>query len=482
MPPLWVLLLGMNYALALVCVVRVLRSQREPPSMVIWVVTLLTLPGVGLIVYYLLGSSRLRRKARRRRRRVAHLIRSFQEMTEQRGLPHAAQHGSALPADLAHIERLGRTLGDMPATAGNEVRILQDAEETYAVLEEAIRAARHHVHLLYYIWQPDETGHYFRDLLIARAREGLECRLLLDSVGSHRLGARFLRPLTEAGVRVAFFMPLHLYPLRRRWSLHLRNHRKLAVIDGHVGFTGSQNIGDEYRGRRADLSPWYDTQVRLTGPAALFLQETFAEDWFLATREALAGPAYFPPPPQPGNSFVQILPTGPYEVASVLAHVIFAAVSSAHTSIRIATPYFVPDLPMRMALLHACYRHVPVRLVLPSRSDATLALWAARSFYAELLAAGVEIHEYEQGMLHSKIVTVDDRWCMVGSANMDARSFRLNFEITALIYDAAVAGALAQTVDGFCAQARRITARAAHRLPWRQQVAEGTARLFAPLL
>ncbi len=185
---------------------------------------------------------------------------------------------------------------------------------------------------------------------------------------------------------------------------------------------------------------------------------------------------------RPGNSIVQLLPTGPDQDVSALAQLLFAAVSVARHSIRIETPYFVPDPGLRMALMHACYRGVRVQLILPTRSDSTLVLWAGRSFYAELIQAGVEIYEYDLGVLHSKIVTVDDRWCMLGSANMDVRSFRLSFEITALVYDQAVARELSASIERHCAGGRRITLRSVWQRRWDRQLIEGAARLFAPVL
>jgi cardiolipin synthase len=470
-----------HYLVALLFVLRLLRRRKEPVVMVAWIFAILTIPVLGMVAYYLLASDRLRRKASRRRRRVAFLTSQLRQWAQQHATGTDARPGTP-PEDLRAVQAMAERLGDMPVTRDNEVRVLGDAEETYAALADAIRAARHHVHLEYYIWRADDTGRFFRDLLVERARAGIRCRLLLDAVGCWGVRRSFLKPLVEAGVRVAFFMPLYPFRRRRRWSLHLRNHRKIAVIDGQQAFIGSQNVGDEYRGRVSNLSPWFDSHVRIVGPAALFLQQTFAEDWYLAARERLDDPVYFPEPVRPGTSPVQVLPTGPDQAVSPLAQIVFAAVSSATTSIRIVTPYFVPDVAARMALVHACYRGVRVRLVLPTRSDVPLALWAARSFYAELIDAGVEIHEFDAGVLHAKLITVDDRWCLVGSANMDARSFRLNFEVTALIYDGAVAAPLGGSIDAFCGQARRIEPREAHRQGGLRQLGEGVARLFSPLL
>jgi cardiolipin synthase len=478
----WLLVLSVNYVLAVVAVVTVLRRRAEPTAMVAWIFAILSVPGVGMLLYWLLGSQRLHRKAGRRRRRVAYLLAGPKQWAEQQSRPATETPDVELPEDLVRIAKLGRRLTGMPPIAGNAVALLEEANTTYAALEEALRAAQHHVHMEYYIWQPDETGHYFRDVVVERARAGVECRLLLDAVGCRRLGRRFLRPLLDAGVRVAFFLPIYPFRLRKRWSVHLRNHRKIVVVDGQVAFLGSQNIGDEYRGRLARLSPWYDTHMRLSGPAALFVQQIFAEDWYLAMRERLDSETYFRPPQRPGASIVQILSSGPDQSVSTLAQIVFAAVSSSRASIRISTPYFVPDLPVRLALLHACYRGVQVKLVLPTRSDSRLALWAARSFYADLIGAGVELYEYDGGVLHSKLVTVDDRWCLLGSANMDARSFRLNFEVTAVIYDPRVASDLSASIDRFCGAGRRITAHDVWHRRLRRQLGEGAARLFAPWL
>jgi cardiolipin synthase len=467
--------------LALLAVAAVLRSRKEPMGMLTWIFAIVTLPFVGSVLYWAMESTRIHRKAGRRRHRVAHLMSILNRRAIDRAKAPDDGHVPDLPEDLRTVEHMGQRLAQMPATSGNAVCVYQEASATYAALEEAIRAAERHIHLEYYIWQADDTGHHFRDLLIEKARQGVECRLLLDAVGCWWLTRRFLRPLTEAGCQVAFFMPL--YPSRRRrLSLHLRNHRKIAVIDGRVAFAGSQNVGDEYLGRLKKLCPWYDTHMRVAGPAVLFLQQTFAEDWFLAHRESLTAEAYFPSPQCVGESIVQVLPTGPERDISPLDQLIFAAVSGANSSIRIETPYFVPGPPLRMALVHACYRGVRVQLVLPTRSNHLLVLWAGRSFYSELLDAGVEIYEYDAGMLHSKIMTVDDRWCMLGTANMDVRSFRLNFEVTALLYDRGVTRELAESIERHCGQARRISLRDVWQRGLRAQLAEGVARLFTPLL
>lgn len=478
----WALLVVAHYSIAVALIVRVLRQRKEPLVMVAWILAILAVPVLGMLLYALLSPNRIRRKASRRRRRVAHLINQLRRWAEEHALAEQPTADGRLPEDLAGIEQLGRRLVDMPATGGNALQVFSQGRETFAALEASIEGAQRHVHLEYYIWRPDETGRHLRDVVVKCAERGVECRLLLDAVGCWQLGREFLRPLVRAGAQVAFFLPLYPFRRRRRWSLHLRNHRKIAVIDGQVAFVGSQNVGDEYQGRHPQLSPWYDTQLRIEGPAVLFVQQAFAEDWYLAAREGLDSDRYFPPPQRPGEALVQVLPTGPDHSSHTLTQMFFAAVASAKSNIHIATPYFVPDLAARMALEHACYRGVDVRLVVPTCSDIPLALWAGRSFYAELLEAGVQIFEFEAGVLHSKLMSVDDRWALVGSANLDARSFRLNFEVTCVLYDAVHAAEISADITGFCNRGRRITLHEVHRRSWRRQVGEGAARLLAPLL
>jgi cardiolipin synthase len=477
----WTTISILNVAIAVVSIGFVLRGRKEPVSMIAWILGIVLLPFVGCLLYVLLGADRIEKRAVRKRRRLAPALPTLHGPADARAAQAEAKvERPVLPADLAAIERLGRRLTHSPATDGNAVEIYQQADETYAAIEESISAATHHIHLEYYTWQPDETGRRFRDLLVAKARQGVEVRLLLDAVGCWKLSRRFLEPLRSAGVEVAFFMPL--YPLRRRWSPNLRNHRKIVVVDGQVALFGSQNIGDEYRGLRKRLSPWIDTHMRIRGPAALYLQQTFAEDWLFAARHELTDDVYFPEPLKPGESIVQIAPTGPQQYTAVLAQLIFAAFTSAATSIRIATPYFVPGVSIREALKYAAFRGVRVELVIPSRGDHPLVLRCGRSFYRELLAAGVRIYEFDHGVLHSKIITIDDRWAMIGSANMDIRSFRLNYEMTALVYDEPLARRVSESVGETIERSRRIQIAASDRQSVGQELMEGAARLFAPLM
>lgn len=478
--PFWFALLLLHLIMMVGGVGAVLRSRRAPASMTAWIFAIITLPLVGVWVYWLIGSNRAYRKVRRRQRKLRALVERVDAWTIRRLGEVGAEAVSALPPDLLSVERLAERLTHQPVTGGNLVAIYDDSNEYYVALEELISGAKHHVHLLFYIWQPDETGRRFRDLVIERARAGIECRLLFDAVGCWSLGSTFLQPLREAGVKIAMFLPL--IATNRRISAHLRNHRKIAIADGRVALIGSQNIGDEYRGRLKHLSPWIDSNLRIEGPAVLFLQQTFAEDWLFATHDPIDDAIYFPAPLFPGSSTVQIVPTGPDLTSLPLEQIILAAVSVAKRRVRIAVPYFVPSESFVSALAFAVLRGVEVDVVIPTRTDNSFVLYAARSFYREVIGAGVRVFEFDGGFLHSKLISVDDSWCLLGSANMDVRSFRLNFEISALIYDSEIAAAASKSIQRWCDASREITQREAFVRPLRTELLEGAARLFAPLL
>lgn len=474
--------LATTTAATVVGIVAVLRRPREPRAMLAWILAILLLPIVGLLLFVLLGDLRLQRTRRRRRHRrqklapgLARHVEALRD-THEPARPHAGPFEPALH-DLIHV---ATRLTSAPPTRGNAVTIYHDAERTFLALQLAIEAARSHVHLEYYIFQPDETGRAIRDLLIAKVRQGVQCRVLLDDIGCWRLPRRFIREFREGGVQVEFFLPV--VPWRGRWHVNFRNHRKIVVIDGEVGFTGSQNIGDEYLGRRRRLGPWRDTHLRLAGPSVQQLQEIFVEDWHFATGEDLIADAYFPPPNTPGHDVVQLVASGPDQDADVLHQVLFAAVAAARHSVCIITPYFVPDTSMILALQSAALRGVHVQLLVPSRSDHWFVLWAGRSYYEELSSNGVEIYEYGQGMLHSKVVIVDQSWAMVGSANMDARSFRINFEVTTMLYDRGLAEQLQRDFDDLRAGATRIKPTGRRYWTFGESLSLGLARLASPML
>ncbi len=465
--------------LVALAVVTVLRRPREPRAMVAWILVLILLPLVGLVLFWLMGEPRIERTRRRRHRRRSQIEHVFHRNARKYWGGHTPAP-AAISDELTQLMRVATRISTHPPTRGNQVELLFESEQSFHVVMEAIASARHHVHLEYYIFQPDETGAAVRDLLARKAAEGVQCRVLLDYIGCWSLSGGFLQPMEEAGVEVLFFMPV--VPWRGRWRVNFRNHRKIVVVDGQVGFTGSQNIGDEYRGRRTKYGPWRDTQMRIIGPAVQHLQEVFIEDWFFAGGDDLVDEAYFPPVEPASDQIVQVVPSGPDLPCLAMYQLFFAAIGIARRSVRVITPYFVPDTSMIVALQSAAHRGVRVQLMIPSRSDNRWVLWAGRSFYEELIATGVEILEYDHGMLHSKVMIVDESWAMVGSANMDERSFRLNFEVTAILYDAGLAGVLCADFAALESRCRRISGALHGRGSIFESALLGLARMSSPLI
>ena len=418
-------------------------------------------------------------RVRQRRVRAAvlepHLDRMGEGVADLQ-LPEAPNH-LGQPAS-RELLTLSDRMGLRVPTVGNAVRLLV-ANQAYDALEEAIRGARSHVHLLYYIFNSDRTGARFRDLLLRKAREGVSVRVLVDGVGSFGT-SNFMIPLTQAGGKFAEFLPVGNFS--RRWHPNLRNHRKIAVVDGRVGFTGGVNIGDEYTGRKKRVGRWRDSHIQITGPAVNHLQEVFAEDWYFATGRDLISERFYPDQQPQGDQTVQIIASGPDTETQPLQRIFFTAITSARDRVFLTTPYFVPDQAMLVALETAALRGVDVRLLLPHRSDMPLVLHAGRSYYNELLESGVKIHEYMHGILHAKTMVVDDRWATVGSANMDVRSFKLNFEVNAVIYGAVFATELARVFLHDLTLARQVTLEDLARKTLGSRMAEGFARVLSPVL
>jgi cardiolipin synthase len=317
---------------------------------------------------------------------------------------------------------------------------------------------------------------------VRAARRGVRVKLLLDGYGSFWVSHRWLAPLREAGVEVVFFLPARLIFLQ---PMNLRNHRKIVVIDGKLAFTGGINIGDEYRGKER---PWRDAHLRIEGQAVLQVLNVLAQDWFFASRrhidDAEIDRAREARPPAGGAS-VAIIRSGPDiqgPERETIHRVLFSAITSARASVLITTPYFVPDRSILVALQTAALRGVDVRILFPGKSNHPFVFQAGRSFYEDLLAAGVQIFEYGPGMIHAKTMVVDGTVALVGSANMDIRSFRLNFEVHAVIHEATVAERLARCFREDLAASKRIDREAFRARPLRLKVVEAAARLLSPLM
>ncbi|MBI5531106.1 MAG: cardiolipin synthase [Deltaproteobacteria bacterium] len=462
--------------LALALIPFVLLRRKEPAATIAWILVLVFLPGLGATLYLLFGRSRVRWSARRKRTAdealSGHLI-GFRASDPKHAPLPLAGHSLGL-------FRVSSVLSRGESTLGNRVDVMLGGTATYAAIGEAIDAAQHHVHAEYYLIQPDKSGQWLFDKLIEASRRGVQVRLLCDGWGCFALPRSWIRNLRDEGVKVTFFFPLRSMLAQ---PVNLRNHRKIVVVDGKVGFTGGINIGDEYLGKLQSVGAWRDTHIRIVGPAVAELQSVFLRDWFFSSQEIVRDPAFYSAWDEPAaEAVVAILTSGPDTDSEAIHRVFFGAIAGARDRVYITTPYFVPDRSLVVVLQMAALQGVEVRLLLPSRSNHTVTFHAGRSFYDELMEAGVHIHEYQPGMIHAKTMVVDGHIGLVGSANMDLRSFRLNFEVHALISDEVTAHALEEAFHADLRQAREVTL-----TEWRARgrvlrVAEGAARLVSPLL
>ncbi|MBB1061957.1 cardiolipin synthase [Marilutibacter spongiae] len=442
----------------------IILQKREPVATLSWLISLAALPYLGFLVYYFFGPQRIRRKSMARRQTRA-------------SLP-SPPAGLTPDPDAIELARLGQSITGLPPTTASKVELLIDGGAKYASLLEAVAQAREHIHLEYYIFQPDHIGTALRDALIERARAGVKVRLLIDAVGSGKCRHAFIAPLLAAGAEMAWFHPMKLRFFWKRPWLNLRSHRKIVVIDSRVAFTGGINITDEEDERRRE-DAYRDLHVRLEGNVVLELQLVFIEDWAYATGEPPLSLSH--PNRVVGAVPAQVIPSGPDSPWEAIHRLNVSAIQDARKRVWLVTPYFVPGEAARMALTSAALGGLDVRLLVPKRSDSLLVTYAARSYFDELLQAGVRIYEYGPRMLHTKALLCDEDLVLLGSANFDNRSFRLNFEVSVLFRDEALCGQMAALIEGECATAVPVQAER-NRALWRVRLPEALARLVSPLL
>jgi cardiolipin synthase len=464
-PLLKPVLIGVWIAYLVVLAGWIVLQKREPIATLSWLLSLALLPVLGLVIYHFLGPQRIKRQRLRRSRSRASLDDT---------LPAGLQASD----DCTTIARLGRAATGFSPSTATRLDLLVGGGATFDALVEAIGQARHHLHVEYYIFEPDQTGTRVRDALVAAAGRGVRVRLLLDALGSSALGRGFLAPLEAAGVEIAWF-----HPVRVRWlwrpRMNLRNHRKVVVVDGSLGFTGGINVTDQ-EDERLRSDAFHDLHLRLEGEVVRWLQLAFLEDWHYVTGVALRDQKLWPEL-APGDVLAQVLPAGPDSPWEAIHRVQVETVHQANRRVWLVTPYFVPGEAARMALTSAALRGLDVRVIVPAKSDSLIVSAAARSYYEDLIAAGVRVFEYGPRMLHSKALLVDEDLCVIGSANFDHRSFRLNFELSLLMHGRELASALEASLVDDLGQCREITAdRPAAAFP--RRLGEACARLLSPLL
>lgn len=469
----------------------ILLSRKQPVVMLAWLLAATFLPVAGPAFFLIFGRERRLPGLPRKKLRSD---RALRRRLEDEGVHPPPTLDPALSSDLETLPNAVRApltvsqrLGTHPLTRGNELRLLNGAREKYRALLTDIRMAQHHVHLEYFKLGEDRFGNDLAEVLISKAREGVKVRLLIDGVGSFRLSRRFIGRLRDGGVQFEWFHPLN--PLRRRWSINIRNHRKIAVIDRRVGYLGGINLGDEYLGRGPVFSEepgeWHDLSIRLEGSAVHSLQEVFREDWHFTTGETLTEDVQSTLPPEgtEGGSLVQIINSFPSDdLITEMHQAHFSSLISARHRAWLMTPYFLPDEAIQIALANLALAGVDVRVVVTERMQEWIVRLASRSYFLPMLQHGVRIYVFRpDATLHGKALLIDDALMIIGSANLDHRSFRINFETGALIHDPKFAGDLEAYFLEKMKGAQEWTLEQARQRPFLLRGVESLARLAAPL-
>jgi cardiolipin synthase len=475
------IVVALHVLVELLLVLRVLlRPHRQPASRIAWVVVIVTLPVAGILAYILFGEVNIGR------RRVARLRKVLERMPE---FPAAAPGDAAnfeakLPERYAHLFRVGQSISGFEPVGGNSARLLADSNAAVDAMVSDIDAAGQHVHLLFYIWLPDGNGCKIVEALKRAAARGVTCRAMADDLGSRiMIRSAHWQAMRDAGVQVAVALPIGnplLRPLQGR--IDLRNHRKILVIDGRITYCGSQNCADPEFRIKPKYAPWVDAMMRFEGPIAVQNQHLFASDWMTYVDEdldeLLRQPVEAPRPGVPA----QVVGTGPTVRYSAMPELFETLMHAARRELVITTPYYVPDESMQNALCSAAYRGVDTTIVFPARNDSWIVAAASRSEYADLLSAGVKIHEYVGGLLHTKSLTLDGEVTLIGSANMDRRSFELNYENNILFYDLALTADLRQRQQEYITRSRRVDPETVADWPMTRNLWNNTIAMLGPLL
>lgn len=474
MPDLLIILLIAIYAYSIVSAILVLLLEnRNPVKSFSWILVLIFLPVLGLFFYLTIGQNY-------RKQRIISK-KSIGRITHRPGAKYDIEHLLTKPnfKQYSNLISLLNNNSEGAAYSDNKIEILAQGDATFEAMFDAISKAKEHIHIEFFIFEDDLISNKLRELLISKARQGVRVRMIYDYLGSWVLSKQYLYSLRKAGVYARPFLPLKLRLGRSK--INFRNHRKLLIVDGKTGFTGGLNVADRYVWGNT-LGKWRDTFVRFEGAAVHGLQQIFLIDWYFVEQKLITDNKYFPEPNVFAENLVQIVSSGPDTDWESIMQGICLAILSARKYAYIHTPYFVPTETILNAIQIAALSGVDIRLMIPEKSDSRLSDYCTSSYLKEILEAGVKVYRYNKGFLHSKAIVIDDFISIVGSANMDERSFTSNFEVNAFIYDKKTAAELKKLWFDDLQNCYEIIPENWTNRPKRQKITESVARLFSPLV
>ncbi|ANH82645.1 cardiolipin synthase [Niabella ginsenosidivorans] len=487
MKPDWILIGEIIYMIALLIVsLRIIYDTRSSTKTLAYLLLILFVPIIGIFIYFSFGVNYRRRKMYSKK-----LVQdeALQKELEDKIQLHSQNVFAQGNPSVVYNSRLFRYLlkdGSSVLTAHNHVQLLINGEEKFPLVLEQLRQAQHHIHIEYYIYENDTIGNAIADVLIEKAKQGVEVRFIYDDFGSHSIRRKLAKRLKQGGVKAVPFYKVLFIAFANR--LNYRNHRKIIVIDGKTAFVGGINISDKYINQPGldNAVYWRDTHLMLRGPAVYYIQYLFMTDWNFCAHDSLQHNEQFFPKAdslkQAENKVVQTAASGPDSDNPTILYTVLQAIALAKKELLITTPYFIPGESIMEALIVAAYSGIKIKLLVPGVSDSLLVNTAANSYYSELLRAGVEIYRYQKGFVHAKTFVSDRNLSMIGTANMDHRSFDLNFEVNAVIYDEALAAQLAQVFENDLQYAEKIDPVKWRNRPVYVKLFEKTCRLLSPLL
>lgn len=456
-------------------------ERRDASSTWAWILVLFFLPLVGFLLYLLLGRQ-LRKKHLfrwdgKKDIGIDNLIKYQIEALENETL----QFNHDYIKDYKNLIQMNLNTGDAVLTQDNKIQIFDDGVEKFQSLIQDISNAKNHIHIQYYIFKLDNLGQRIYEVLKKKAKQGVKVRILYDEMGSRGLKKRHFKELLELGGEVEIFFPSILPLINPR--LNFRNHRKIVVIDGRIGYIGGFNVGDEYLGLNKKFGYWRDTHLRIEGSSVHPLQTRFILDWNQASENKIAySDRYFPAIPRKGDVTLQILSSGPDTEWSTIKNAYLKLLMEAKRYIYIQTPYFIPDNSFLNAIEVACLSGIDVRIMIPNKPDHLFVYWATYSYIGELLKAGARVYLYDKGFIHAKMIVIDDEASSVGTANIDVRSFKLNFEVNAFIYNKKISHELAEIFEKDILDCRELSLIQYENRSLMIKFKESISRLLSPIL
>ncbi len=477
---IYTVLLSAHLISMLMVIGVMIMENRNPVKSLSWILVLLLLPGLGIVLYVFFGQNFRKEKIINRKGLKNHEYISNIAHAQTKALNEKEWQEDDVIKETERIIQLQLNNSESVLTYGNKVTLLNNGEEKFDCLIEELKKAKNFIHLQYYIFSQDSIGNTIKNILIQKAKEGVEVRMIVDDVGSWELKSNYFRELRSKGIEIYSFLEVR-FPIFTS-KVNYRNHRKIVVIDGYVGFLGGINVADRYIHGGPKYGIWRDTHIKVEGDAVNSLQYIFSLDWYFVSQKELADSKYFPEKKPVGDKLVQVTPSGPDTDWPSIMMGFFKIFTTARKYVYLATPYLMPNESVLMALKTAAMAGVDVRILIPEKSDAYITNLSTMSYLKEMMLSGVKIYFYKKGFIHSKVIVCDDMVTSIGSANMDFRSFEQNFEVTAFVYDEEFAKEVKQTfIDDF-ADSQRVILAEWRKRPLKQKAKESFARLLSPLL